>query len=89
MTDAFPVAHEPAKYCACGAQWHGRTVDRAQDIIALHRRRGGSCWMMSHGAFKHAHRCMCEQCRAERGAAWKAKRALRSGSSEPHQNVQP
>lgn len=70
--EGYPV-NMRAKFCACGAQWHGPTVDRAKEIIALHRRRGGSCWMMTHGAFKHAHKCKCEQCHAVRSAKWKAR----------------
>jgi hypothetical protein len=70
-----------AVYCACGAQWHGRTVTRAKDIIAMHRHRGGPCWMMSHGAFKHTYRCHCDACRTKRSIAWRVRRSGGRGAA--------
>ena len=69
---------EPAVYCACGAQWHGRWVAKAAKTILWHQERwkshSSTCWSVPHDYFAKHHKCGCEGCVAQR----RSKRVRRS-----------
>ena len=85
---------EPAPvsaFCGCGAQWHGRWVTLAADIIAAHRGRSGKpvtsrmrqrddvdrCEALTHEQYARLFRCLCDACARERGTRRSARKARR------------
>ena len=75
-------------FCACGAQWHGKYVVRAQSVIAIHAGRGRvhheQCEPVSHDWFRQRFRCQCAACgvdRAEERAERARQRLLKTKAS--------
>jgi hypothetical protein len=79
-------------FCGCGAQWHGRYVALAADVIAAHRGRSGRpvtasrrperddvdrCQTLTHDEFARVFRCLCDACCRERATQPKRRRVRR------------
>lgn len=62
-------------YCACGAQWHGAWVAKAEPTIKEHlarlaKLRSTTCWSVPHDWFRRRHTCICAVCKSERTDAF-------------------
>lgn len=69
-----PADASAAVFCACGAQWHGRAVQTAAFVIAIHERRAShECRIISHEQFRQQFPCSCAPCKAARAATFRAK----------------
>jgi hypothetical protein len=73
------VAGQPAIFCGCGAQWHGRSTTSIAIGAHMERARtnAGGCRPLTHAQFRQQFKCGCDDCAAARCRRWQLERQRR------------